>query len=101
MTRYTVQLYSENGDRIHGRRIECNRRDVPGRLIDIVVDYLRDNPYPGTIQALVNSGGYYTLYLVLLKNDTPNVYRHVCNADRAEIQEPPAGPAPPRDKEGA
>ena len=55
MTRYTVQLYADNGDRIHGRRIECNRRDVPGRLIDIVVDYLRDNPYPGTIQALVNS----------------------------------------------
>ena len=101
MTRYYIQLYTDNGDRIHGRRIECNRRDVPGRLIDIAVDYLKGSPYPGAIQAQVNSGGYYTLYLVLLKNDTLNVYRHVRNADRAEIQEHPDTSAPPPAKKGA
>ena len=101
MTRYDIQLYADNGDRIHGRQIECNRRDVPDNLIDIAADYLDDSPYPGAIQAQVNSGRYYTLFLVLLKNDTLNVYRHVRNADRAETREHLAGSASPRDKEGA
>ena len=101
MTRYDIQLYADNGDRIHGRRIECDRRDVPDNLIDIAADYLDNSPYPGAIQAQVNSGRYYTLFLVLLKNDTLNVYRHVRNADRAETREHPPGSAPPRDKEEA
>ena len=101
MTRYDIQLYTDNGDRIHGRRIECGRRDIPGELIDTVADYLKGSPYPGAIQAQVNSRGGYTLFLVLLKNDTLNVYRHVRNADSAGTQEHPAGSAPPRDKEEA
>ena len=71
------------------------------RLIDIAANYLKDSPYPGTIQAQVNSRGHYTLFLILLKSGTLNVYRHVRNADRAETREHPAGSAPPRDKEGA
>ena len=101
MIRYYIQLYTDNGDRIHGRRIECDRRDVPGRLIDTAADYLKGSPYPGAIQAQVNSRGHYTLFLVLLKNGTLNVYRHVCNADRPEIQERPDASAPPRYKEEA
>ena len=101
MTRYYIQLYTDSGDRIHGRRIECDRRDVPGRLMDTAADYLKGSPYPGAIQAQVNSRGGYTLFLVLLKNDTLNVYRHVCNADRAETREHPVGPAPPPAKKGA
>ena len=76
-------------------------RDVPDRLIDIAADYLKGSPYPGAIQALVNSRGGYTLFLVLLKNDILNVYRHVRNADRAETREHPDASAPPRDKGGA
>ena len=101
MTRYTVQLYSENGDRIHSKEIECDRKNVPDRLMDIAADYLKGSSYPGTMQALVNSKGGYTLFLVLLKNDTLNVYRHVRNADRAEIQEHPDASAPPPAKKGA
>ena len=101
MTHYDIQLYTDNGDRIHGRRIECDRRDVPDELMDIAADYLKGSPYPGPIQALVNSRGGYTLFLILLKNDTLNVYRHVRNADRAETREHPDASAPPRDKGGA
>ena len=98
MTRYDIQLYTDNGDRIHGRQIECDRRDVPDRLMDIAANYLKASTYHGAIQALVNSRGGYTLFLILLKNDTLNVYRHVRNADRAETRDHPAGSAPPRDK---
>ena len=101
MTRYDIQLYTDNGDRIHGRRIECDRRDVPDELMDTVADYLKGSSHPGPIQALVNSRGGYTLFLVLLKNDTLNVYRHVRNADRAETREHPAKPAPSCNKEDA
>ena len=87
MTRYTVQLYSENGDQIHGRGIECNRKDIPDMLAGVVASYLKDAPYPGAIRALVNSGWNYRTYLILLKNDFLDVYRHVCHADRAEVQE--------------
>ena len=95
MTRYDIQLYTDNGDRIHGRRIECDRRDVPDRLMDIAADYLKGSPYPGAIQALVNSRGGYTLFLILLKNDTLNVYRHVRNADRIRDTGSPRRSAPP------
>ena len=101
MTHYDIQLYTDNGDRIHGRRIECDWKDVSDRLIDIAANYLKDSPYPGTMQAQVNSRGHYTLFLILLKSGTLNVYRHVRNADRAETREHPAGSASPRDKEDA
>ena len=87
MTRYTVQLYTENGDQIHGRGIDCNRKDIPDMLAGVVASYLKDSPYPGAIRALVNSGWNYRTYLILLKNDFLDVYRHVCHADRAEVQE--------------
>ena len=47
----------------------------------------RTPPTPGAIRALVNSGWNYRTYLILLKNDVLDVYRHVCHADRAEVQE--------------
>ena len=87
MTRYTVQLYTENGDQIHGRGIDCNRKDIPDMLAGVVASYLKDAPYPGAIQAQVNSGWNYRTYLILLKNDFLDVYRHACHADRAEVQE--------------
>ena len=87
MTRYTVQLYSDGGDQIHNRGIDCNRKDVPDMLAGVVASYLKGAPYPGAIRALVNSGWNYRTYLILLKNDFLDVYRHVCHADRAEVQE--------------
>ena len=87
MTRYTVQIYTTDGDMILGTRIECSRKDVPRKLAGIVVDYLRDNPYPGTIQALVNVGWNYTTYLIQLKNNTVTAYRYVFQCNMAEVQE--------------
>ena len=87
MTRYTVRLYSEEGDQIHGRGIECNPKDIPDMLAGVVARYLKDASYLGAIQAQVNSGWYYRTYLILLKNDFLDVYRHVCHADRKEVQE--------------
>ena len=101
MTRYTVQLYADNGDRIHDRQIECCRKDVPGMLIGITRDCLEDASHTGNIQILVNSGWYYTLYLVLPKNGTLNLYRHMRNADGAEAQGRSAEPPASRDREGA
>ena len=90
MTRYIVRLYSDKKVKIHGRRIECRRRDVPGRLICIVRDYLKDVPYPGIIKAHVIAGRRYTEYILLLENNTLDVCRHVLEAGRAEVQEHPA-----------
>ena len=89
MTRYIVRLYSDKKVQIHGRRIECNRRDVPGRLVCIVRDYLKDAPYPGVIKAHVIAGRRYTEYILLLENNTLDVCRHVLEADRAEVQKHP------------
>ena len=89
MTRYIVRLYSDKKVQIHGRRIECNRRDVPGRLVCIVRDYLKDAPYPGVIKAHVIAGRRYTEYILLLENNTLDVCRHVLEAGRAEVQKHP------------
>ena len=89
MTRYIVRLYSDNEVQIHGRRIKCNQRDVPDRLAGIVLDYLKDAPYPGVIKAHVIDGRRYTEYILLLKNNTLDVCRHVLEAGRAEVQEHP------------
>ena len=96
MTRYIVRLYSDNDVQIHGERIECNVRDVPGRLICIMRDYLKDAPYPGTIKAHVIDGRKYTEYILLLKNDILDVCLHVLEADRVEVQEPPDREEPAR-----
>ena len=87
MTRYIVRLYSDKKVQIHDRRIECNRRDVPGRLVCIVRDYLKDAPYPGVIKAHVIAGRRYTEYILLLENNTLDVCRHVLEAGRTEVQE--------------
>ena len=96
MTRYIVRLYSDNDVQIHGERIECNVRDVPGRLICIMRDYLKDAPYPGTIKAHVIDGRKYTEYILLLKNDILDVCLHVLEANRVEVQEPPDREEPAR-----
>ena len=89
MTRYEVRLYTNNGVKISNKKIECNEKEIPDRLAAIVLDYLRDAPYPGVIKAHVITGRIYTEYILLLKNDILDVCLHVLQADRAEVQEPP------------
>ena len=78
--RYTVQIYTTDGDRILGTQIECDRKDVPGRLADITMDYLGDVSYPDTCPGVVDAGRRFTIYMIHLKNNTVTVYRHVFNA---------------------
>ena len=88
MTRYEVRLYTNNGVKISNKKIECNEKEIPDRLVGIVRDYLRDTHYPGAIKAHVIDGRKYTEYVLLLKNDILDVCLHMLQADRAEVQEP-------------
>ena len=88
MTRYEVRLYTNNGVKISNKKIECNEKEIPDRLACIVLDYLKDAPYPGTIKAHVITGRIYTEYVLLIKNDILDVCLHMLQADRAEVQEP-------------
>ena len=87
MTRYIIQLYTYNGDQIYGKHVECDRKDIPRKLTSIGVDYLRDNPYPGIIQALVSAGRNDTLYLIRLLNGTVMVYRYAFQCNVEEVGE--------------
>ena len=87
MTRYAVRLYSEDGLQIHDTTIDCNPKHIPDMVAGTVARYLKDSPYPGTIQAQVSTGQHYRIDLILLKNDFLDVYRHACHADRDEVQE--------------
>ena len=42
-----------------------------------------------------------TEYVLLLRDGSLDVYRHVERATRVEVQENPTGPAPPQDNEEA
>ena len=53
------------------------------------------------MQARVVAGKKYTEYMLLLKNDAVDVYRHVLRASRVEAQEDPAGSTAPPGKENA
>ena len=86
MTRYTVQIYTTDGDKILGTQIECDRKDVPGRLAYIAMDYLWDASYPDTMRALVDAGRRFTIYLIQLEKDTVMVYRHAFQRSRSEMR---------------
>ena len=96
MTRYEVRLYTNNGVKISNKKIECNEKEIPDRLACIVLDYLKDAPYPGAIKAHVITGKIYTEYVLLIKNDILDVCLHMLQADRAEVQEPPDREEPAR-----
>ena len=87
MTRYIIQLYTYNGDQIYGKYVECDRKDIPRKLTSIGVDYLRDNPRPGIIQALVSIDRNDTLYLIQLINGTVRAYRYAFQCNVEEVGE--------------
>ena len=102
MTHYDVRLYADKGVEIHNKGTESSQKDVPGKLACIVLDYLRSAPYPGVIKAHVTDGRRYTEYILLLENNTVDVYRHVENATRdgsAETTTAPSGSKELQDKE--
>ena len=101
MSHYNIRLYTDKGVRIHDRGAECKPAEIPGMLACIVMDYLKDAPYPGAMQAQVLAGRRCAEYTLVLRNDSLDVYRHVLRASRVETQEHPNAPAPPPAKEGA
>ena len=101
MTRYDIRLHTDKGVQIYDKGAECNPAEVPGMLACVVANYLKDSPYPGAIQAQVMSDRRCTEYILLLKNNSLDVYRHVERATRVEVQEHPDVSAPPPAKEKA
>ena len=102
MAHYNARLYTNKGVEIFDKKIECTPENIPDVLASIVLDYLRDTPYPGVIKARVTDGDRYTEYMLLLENDTLHVYLHALQADRAEVQEQsqhPDGSKEPSDRE--
>ena len=98
MTHYDIRLHTDKGVQIYDKGAECKPAEIPEMLACAAMDYLRDAPYPGAIHAQVMTDRRCTEYVLLLRDDSLDVYRHVERATRVEVQENPAGPAPPRDK---
>ena len=92
MIHYDVRLHTDKGVEISNKGIECTLANIPDMLVCIVMDYLNDAPYSGTIKAHVTDGKHYTEYMLLLENNTLHVYLHALQADRAEVQEQPHNP---------
>ena len=99
MTRYDIRLHTDKGVQIYDKGAECTPAEIPEMLACAVMDYLKDSPYPGAIHAQVMTDRRCTEYVLLLRDGSLDVYRHVERATRVEVQEHPAGSAPPRDKE--
>ena len=102
MTHYDVHLHTDKGVEIHNKGIECTPANIPDMLACVVLDYLKSAPYPGVIKAHVTDGRHYTEYMLLLENNTVDVYRHVEKATRggsAGTAPAPAGSKEFLDKE--
>ena len=87
MTEYDVWLYKDKAVQILRTQIKCDRRDVPVRLARIVLDYLRNAPYPGTMLAMVSIGWNYTSYLIQSNGATVKVYHQVFQCNMAGVEE--------------
>ena len=87
MTHYDIRLHTDSGVEISNKEIECTPENIPDMLAGIVLDYLKDAPYPGVIKARVTDGDRYMEYMLLLENDALHVYLHALQADRLEVQE--------------
>ena len=109
MTRYDIQLCTDKGVRIHDKVVhdkgaKYDPAEISGKLACIVMDYLKNSPYMGTMRARVTACGHRTEFMLLLKNDTLDVYYRAGRFTRAKEQEPPERPsraAAPPAKEGA
>ena len=102
MNHYDARFYTNKGVEISNKKIECTPANIPDMLAGIVLDYLKDAPYQGTIKARVTDGRRYTEYILLLENNTVDVYRHVENATQdgsAGTSLTPAGSKELQDRE--
>ena len=109
MTRYDIRLCTDKGVRIHDKAVrdkgtKYDPAEISGKLACVVMAYLKDATYQGTMKARVTACGHRTEFMLLLKNDTLDVYYHAGEFTRAKEQYSPERPsratAPPA-KEGA
>ena len=77
MTHYDVRLHTDNGVEISNKGIESTPENIPDMLACIVMDYLKDAPYPDVIKARVIDDRCNMGYMLSLDNDAVDVYRHV------------------------
>lgn len=109
MTRYDIRLYTDKGVRIHDKAVrdkgaKYDPAEISGKLACVVMAYLKNSPYLGTMRARVTACGHRTEFMLLLKNDTLDVYYHAGEFTRAKEQYSPEHPsraAPPLVKKGA
>ena len=109
MTRYDIRLCTDKGVRIHDKAVhdkgaKYDPAGISGKLACVVMDYLKNSPYMGTMRARVMACGHRTEFMLLLKNDTLDVYYHAGEFTRAKEREPtgrPSRAATPPAKEDA
>ena len=89
MAHYNARLYTDKEVKIFDKKIECTPENIPDMLASIVLDYLRDTPYPGVIKAGVTGGRCNMEYILLLENDVLDVYLHVLRAAMSDMQKRP------------
>ena len=82
MTHYDVRLHMDKGVEISNKGIESTPENIPGMLASIVMDYLKDAPYPGVIKAGVTGGRHHTEYTLLIENNKLHAYIHVKKSRR-------------------
>ena len=86
MTRYEVRIYTQQADELRGRYVECGKKEIPRMLARFVLDYLKDAPYPGAIQALVSAGRDTLIYMIKMIDDTITVYHQVFQRNTADME---------------
>ena len=94
MTKYDIRLYTDKGVRIHDKGVNDREKGakydlegIPGKLACVVIDYLKNSPYPGAMKARVMAGRRRTEYLLLLENNYLDAYCHVFRSKEVEVQE--------------
>ena len=89
MAHYNARFYTNKGVEIFDKKIECTPENIPDMLASIVLDYLKDAPYPGVIKAGVTDNRHHMEYTLRLENDALDVYLHVLRADMSDMQKRP------------
>ena len=80
MTHCDVRLRTNDGVEILNTKIECTPENIPDMLASVVLDYLKDAPYPGVIKAGVTDNRHHMEYTLRLENNALHAYLHVKKA---------------------
>ena len=89
MAYYDARLYTNKGVEIFDKKIECTPANIPDMLASIVMDYLKDAPYPGVIKAGITDNRHHMEYTLRLENDALDVHLHVLRAAMSDMQKRP------------